>query len=94
MNELPDNQDPTTSLMQLFIDWQALITERINTKRGTPLRSELDTIYQKTLPTIISITEEVDDQRLDALIRLAHDQLKQRDRSTCPLGGEYTRSMP
>jgi hypothetical protein len=72
-----DDSNNAQELLNLNIDWQRLITDRINAKPGSQVRHELDGVYFRTLPTIVAITEAVDDQEIGDLVRRAGQLLRE-----------------
>jgi hypothetical protein len=72
---------PTSNqeLKALFIAWRDLIRRRCHARLGSPERVELDGIYFRVLPTIISIGDSHQDADLSELISLASTMLERRD---------------
>ena len=69
MSDSSDNQGKL--LLDLYQRWESLLRERCNARTGTQARSELDGVYFRTLPTIVAITEAIDDREVIELVHLA-----------------------
>ena len=68
-----------SALLDLYIEWEAFLNRRINALPGSLARRELDTIYFKALPTIVELTEVVNDSEIEKLVKLASTLLEQRE---------------
>jgi hypothetical protein len=64
-------------LTTLFIEWESLLRNRAHARVGTVERSQLDSTYSRLLPTILAITEEIDDTKICELVNAAFSQLEQ-----------------
>ena len=67
--------DTHGALVDLYVTWERLLHDRCHARPGRE-RSELDSTYARVLPTIVAITEAVDDQEINNLVRVAGSLLK------------------
>ena len=67
------------ALLDLYIEWEAFLNRRINALPGSLARRELDVIYFKALPTIVELTEVINDSEIERLVKLASTLLEQRE---------------
>lgn len=74
MDDIIENRGQ--ALLDLYIDWQALIRRRSTFRPGTRDRNQLDVIYFRTLPVITSIADAVDEGETDRLVHLARSLIR------------------
>jgi hypothetical protein len=76
VNGINNTQDG--SLLDLYIEWEIFLNRRINALPGSLARRNLDMIYTKVLPSIIEISESIDDSEINRLVKQASNLLNQR----------------